>query len=239
MSYYSVFQEVIQDIKVEDNITAILFIGKTAKVKDKNFDHLNDIDLLIVYENNRPFERQVERIKDVPFDISYISIFDLITQVEGRSKIWVNMMMGASIYFAKNELVFGIIDRVKDIYLNGTVKLKQEDIQFIRFTLSQKLIDIENRMKDVILSSYLMQRLFNQAIEDYYALNAMWVPNGKNLFDNLEVVDYDLCQLSKQFIYECTAKGQLEHLEKIVDHVLSPVGGRLLTWHKGPYNIAK
>lgn len=239
MSYYQKFEEVIEQVKQEENIAAILFIGKTAKATNRMFDHLNDIDLLIVYENNRPFERQVEIIDGVPFDISYISIFDLITQVEGRNKIWVNMIMGAQVYEAKNELVFGIIDRVKDIYLNGTVKPKDEDIRFIRFTLSQKLQDVKNRMQDVILSSYLMQRLFNQAIEDYYTLRAMWVPNAKNMIDNLAVVDETLCNLSKQFIYECTAKGQLEILETIVKHVLEPYGGFLTQWPKGHYNIAK
>jgi hypothetical protein len=192
-----------------------------------------------VFENNCSFERQVEKIEGVPFDISYISIFDLITQVEGRSVLWVNMIMGAQIYFAKNELIFGIVDRVKDIYLNGTTILKEEDVDFIRFTLSQKLIDIENRMSDVILSSFLMGRLFNQAIEDYYALNAMWVPHPKNAFDNLAVVNPELCNLSKQFVYECTAKGQFEVLNKIIDIILQPFNGRLTTWKKGHYNISK
>lgn len=238
MSYYDVFLKVTESIKKE-KIAAILLVGKTARVKDRNFDDLNDVDLLVVYETNRSFERQVERIEGVPFDISYISIFDLITQVEGRSVIWVNIIMGAQVYHSENELIFGIIDRVKDIYLNGTSKLSQEDIGFVRFSLSQKLVDIENRMKDVVLSSYLMQRLFNQIIDDFYALNAMWLPSAKYMFENLEVVDAQLCDLSKQFVYECTAKGQLVLLEKIVDHVLSPFGGRLTTWEKGHYHIAK
>lgn len=239
MKYYEVFLEITNQLKEEPSVVSILLIGKTAKAKDQNFNHLNDVDLLVVYDNNRPFERQIERIKDVPFDISYISIFDMITQVEGRSLIWVNMMMGAQVYFSKNELIFGIIDRVKDIYLNGTNQLKEEDIRFIRFTLSQKLIDIENRKKDVILSGFLMQRLFNQVVDDYYAINAIWPPHPKNTFENLEVVDETLCKLAKDFVYECTMKRQLELLTSIVDHVLTPYGGRLTTWEKGHYNIAK
>lgn len=239
MNYYEVFLEVTDQLKEESSVVSILLIGKTARAKDMNFNHLNDVDLLVIYENNRPFERQIERIKDVPFDISYISIFDMITQVEGRSLIWVNMMMGAQVYFSKNELIFGIIDRVKDIYLNGTNQLQEEDIKFIRFTLSQKLIDIENRKKDVILSGFLMQRLFNQVLDDFYAINAIWPPHPKNTFENLEVVDEVLCKLAKDFVYECTMKRQLELLTSIVDHVLTPYGGRLTTWEKGHYNIAK
>jgi len=239
VNYYEVFLEVTDQLKEESSVVSILLIGKTARAKDMNFNHLNDVDLLVIYENNRPFERQIERIKDVPFDISYISIFDMITQVEGRSLIWVNMMMGAQVYFSKNELIFGIIDRVKDIYLNGTNQLQEEDIKFIRFTLSQKLIDIENRKKDVILSGFLMQRLFNQVLDDFYAINAIWPPHPKNTFENLEVVDEVLCKLAKDFVYECTMKRQLELLTSIVDHVLTPYGGRLTTWEKGHYNIAK
>lgn len=239
MNYYEAFLEVVEPFKAEESIVAILFVGKTAKAKNKNFDQLNDIDLLLIYANNRPFERQVEKINGVPFDISYVSIFDLITQVEGRCEIWVNIIMGAQIYFSKNELVFGIIDRVKDIYLNGTIKLKEEDILFIRFTLTQKLIDIKNRMNDVILSGYLMQRLFHQAIADSYTLTSIWIPAPKNLFDNLEVVNPALCHLSKEFVSECTIEGQLHVLEAIIDLVLEPFGGRLDTWKKGHYNIAK
>jgi hypothetical protein len=239
VDYYNVFLEQVDNLKEEPSVVAILLIGKTARAVDKKFNHLNDVDLLVVYENNRPFERQIEVIEDVPFDISYISIFDLITQVEGRSLIWVNMMMGAQIFFSKNELIFGIIDRVKDIYLNGTNQLQDEEIQFIRFNVSQKIIDVENRKDDLILSGYLMQLLYNQVLEDYYALNAIWPPHPKNIFENLEVVDHDLCQLAKLFVNECTANRRLELLREIVDHVVKPHGGRLTTWKKGHYNISK
>jgi predicted nucleotidyltransferase len=239
VSYYNEFLKITDVIKEEDKVAAILLIGKTSRVKHQDFDSLNDVDLLVVYESNRTFERQVENIEGVPFDISYISIFDLITQVEGRSEIWVNIIMGAQVYYSENELIFGIIDRVKDIYLNGTSKLSLEDIEFIRFNLSQKLTDIENRMKDVVLSSYLMQRLFSKTIEDYYALNAMWLPNPKNMFENLEIVNSEIANLAKQFVYECTAKQQLNILREIVNIVLEPFGGRLTTWKKGHYHIAQ
>lgn len=239
MKSYKVFLEITEKLREESSVIAVLLIGKTARVKDKNFDQLNDVDILAVYDSNRAFEREIQDIDGVPFDISYISIFDLITQIEGRSLIWVNMMMGAQVYFSKNELIFGIIDRVKDIYLNGTNKLTEEDISFIRFNLSQKIVDIQNRKKDVILSGYLMQRLFNLALDDYYAINALWPPHPKNTFENLEVVDEVLCKLAKDFVYECTSKRQLEILTQLVDHILTPYGGRLTTWKKGHYNIEK
>lgn len=239
MDYFKKFEQVIESLKEDPSLAAILLIGKTAKVDERDFNDLNDVDLLAVYEVNRLFERQVEHLDGIPFDISYISIFDLITQVEGRSNIWVSIMMGAKIYYSKNELVFGIIDRVKDIYLNGTSTLKDEDVNFIRFTLTQKIKDIENRVKDVVLSGYLMQRLFNQVLEDYYTLNALWPPHAKNAFENLEVVDGDLCKLSKDFVYECTIKRQLELLKQIVEKVLEPHGGPLLEWPKGHYHIDK
>jgi predicted nucleotidyltransferase len=239
MNYYRKFQEVFEQLKEEEHLAAILLVGKTAKAKEGAFDHLNDIDLLVVFDNNREFQRQVENIDVVPFDISYISIFDLITQVEERSEIWVNMIMGAKVYFSKNELIFGIIDRVKDIYLNGTGNLPEEEIKFIRFNLSNKLNDVMNRQSDVIVSSYLMQRLFDMTMTDYYAIKAIWQPSAKNLFDHLKVIDETLCNLSKEFIYECTAKGKLLVLEKIIDYVLEPIGGRLNTWEKGHYHISR
>ncbi|MBN2794057.1 MAG: hypothetical protein JXR88_01525 [Clostridia bacterium] len=239
MNYYDKFLEIVETLKEDDHISAILLVGKTSKAEEESFDHLNDIDLLAVYDNNRSFERQVEQIDNVPFDISYISIFDLITQVEDRSEIWVNMIIGARVYFAVNELIFGIIDRVKDIYLNGTVQIKEEEIKFIRFNLSNKLQDVKNRMSDVIVSSYLMHRLFDLTIADYYALRSMWQPSAKNLFDHLQIIDEKLCRMSKEFIYECTAKGKQIVLERIIDHVLDPYGGRLNTWAKGQYHISK
>lgn len=239
MDYFKKFEEIIEGLKEDPSLAAILLIGKTARVEEDDFNHLNDVDLLAVYEVNRVFERQVELIDGVPFDISYISIFDLITQVEDRSNIWVSIMMGAKIYYAKNELIFGIIDRVKDIYLNGTTLMKTEDIDFIRFTLTQKVKDIENRMKDVVLSGYLMQRLFNQVLEDYYTLNALWPPHPKNAFENLEVINADLCKLAKDFVYECTAKRQLLIIKEIVESVLEPFGGPLSEWKKGHYRIDK
>ena len=239
MDYYKALQEVVEEIKLDNHVVAVLTIGKTAKVKSHEFNSLNDVDLLIVYDSNRSFERQVELIQDVPFDISYISIFDLITQVEGRSTIWVNMMIGAQIYYSKNELVFGIIDRVKDIYLNGTTSLEKEDIDFIRFTLSQKFTDIKNRMKDKTVAKFLMQLLFQQLLEDYYVLNAIWFPNSKNLIEKLNIVSEPLCELSKEFINAWSLDEQLIIIEKMLQWVLEPFGGTLYEWKKGHYYISK
>lgn len=105
MEYYKAFINMTDELKKDDSIAAILLIGKTARTEEADFNALNDVDLLVVYESNCSFERQIEQIHGVPFDISYISIFDMITQVEGRSLIWVNMMMGAKVFYAKNELV--------------------------------------------------------------------------------------------------------------------------------------
>ena len=239
MDYFKVLEEMVEEIKKDEHVVSILTIGKTAKVKDFNFNDLNDVDLLIVYDSNRPFERQVEFIKGVPFDISYISIFDLITQVEGRSTIWVNMMIGSQIYYSKNELVFGIIDRVKDIYLNGTIQLDQEDVDFIRFTLSQKLNDIKNRMQDPTISKYLMQLLFQQLLEDYYALNEIWFPNPKNVIDKLAIASEPLWNLSKSFLNTSSLEEQLIIIEKMLQWILEPFGGMLNEWKKGHYYISK
>jgi hypothetical protein len=45
MGYFDVFTQKVQEFKDDESVAAILLIGKTAKVKDTNFDHLNDSDL--------------------------------------------------------------------------------------------------------------------------------------------------------------------------------------------------
>lgn len=237
MDYYKVFLDVVDKIKEQSDTCALLLIGKTSHALENQFNSLNDVDLLVVTDKNKEFERQVEDIEGVPFDISFISIYDLITQVEAKSTLWINMTIGAKIYYSKNELIFGIVDRVKDIYYSGTVKLKEEDVHFIRFNLTQKCKDVSKRMKDVVLSSYLMIKLFDRIIEDYYKLNSIWYPNSKYLFDNLEAVDPVLSKLSKDFIYECTASRKLVLLKELLERVLEPFGGLSYTWPKGPYEI--
>ena len=237
MDYYKAFLDVVENIKEQSNVSAVLLIGKTGSTIESEFNNLSDVDLLVVYDSNIVFERQVEEIDGVPFDISYISIYDLITQIEAKSPLWINITIGSKIYYSKNELIFGIIDRVKDIYFSGTAKLKEEDIHFIRFSLTQKYADVSKRMKDVILSSYLMLKLFDRVIEDYYKLNSIWYPREKYLFDDLEATDKELCRLSKDFIYECTAKRKLILLKEILERVLEPFGGLSHTWAKGPYEI--
>lgn len=123
--------------------------------------------------------------------------------------------------------------------MNGTGHVKDEDVKFIRFTLSQKLLDVKNRMKDEVVSRYLMHRLFTKVLDDYYVLNGIWPPTPKNIFENLEVVNKELSALAKTFIKACDAKRQFELLAEMVDKVLMPHGGRLLVWEKGPYNISK
>lgn len=237
MSYHKAFINMTEKIRELDGVIAILLLGKIASVSEQDFDKLNDIDLLVVYDKNIGYERQVELIDGIPFDISYISIFDLITQIESKSTLWINMIVSSKIYSSKNELIFGIIDRVKDIYFAGTVKLKNGDIDLIRFNITQNIITIKNRKDDKVLLKYLLNKLFDTLVEDYYRMNAIWYPSSKYLFDDLEKIDTKLSDLSKKFISLCDEKEKMDVLDEIVDYVLKPFGGFLKTWAKGPYEI--
>lgn len=237
MSFYSVFKDVTNNISSQSNVCAILLIGKTGSSTESNFEKLNDVDLLIVYDQNVPFERQVEDIDNVPFDISYISIYDLITQIEAKSPLWINMIVGSKIFYTKNELIFGIVDRVKDIYYSGTAKLRKDEVELIRFNLTQKYNDIAKRLGDTTLSNYLMIKLFDTVIENYYRINCIWYPRTKYLFENLEARDELLWELSEKFIFECVSETKIILLKKLLVHVLEPFGGLLNTWAKGPYEI--
>ncbi len=237
MGYYKEFLEVAKKITDECDVCALLLIGKTSTTSEEDFHKLNDIDLLVVYDKNVGYERQVEDIKEVPFDISFVSIYDLITQIESKSQLWINMVIGSKIYYSKNELIFGIIDRVKDIHYSGTQKLSDEAIRWIRFNITQKHIEIKNRIDDVINSNYLMSKLFDRALEDYYSLNKLWYPNPKYLIEKLEVTDEKLCKLAKDFIFECSVGRRSIILKEILEYILEPFGGLLYNWPKGPYEI--
>lgn len=239
MDVKKIVYDVIGRLKKDNELIAILLIGKAAKTAHDNFHILNDIDLLAVYDDKRKFERQVEKIKSVPFDISFVSIYDLIHQIDDKHTMWLNILMNGTIYYAKNELIYGVIDRAKSIYLEGPKLLTDLGQAHIRFDLTHQLESIQNRMKDHAVVTYLMNTLFNETIKAYYALNNMWIPKPKKMFKDLEIHERDLYHMALNFQVTHAVHNKMEILESMVIEVLLPFGGLLDRWEKGPFDILK
>ncbi len=235
MEKFKVFKRFADEVKKDNDVIAILLSDKAALLSNEEFDELHYIDVIVVYSSNLTSEREYTKIDGLIFDVRYISIFDLITYIEKNSRFWINDLARAKVYYAKNEIIFGLIDKVKSIYLNGTKKLSDEEIEYIRFDLTLKMRNVYLNRNCKFLIHFLVEELFIKIIESYYTLHSIWLPELKNIFNNLRTIDYKFCDLTEKFILSNSIDDKIENLDLLLDYLLKPFGGDIDELEKKEY----
>jgi len=235
MVRYRVFRKVVNEIIEEYDANSVLIVGKGANTKPEDFDQLNDIDILIVTNSRINFNRQVEVLYDVPFDISYISIFELISCIEGKEAIWVNMLNSCQAFYETDELMSGIILRAKEIWEQGPHSLSEMEKKLIRFEITQLFVDMENRIHDPIVASYLINEIFSSLVKRFYALNGIWLPKRKYRIQSIETIDKVFYDLVIEYLSVSGLQERKDTVEKMINKILSPIGGKLYKWEKGEF----
>lgn len=239
MKRYDIFKKVVNNITREYHVNSILIVGKGAAATEEEFDALNDIDIVVVLNDRTDFQRQVENIYDVPFDISYISIYELISCIEAREPIWVNMLNHCKPFIVTDEIMAGIISRAKELWVVGPQEVTEMEKKYIRFEITQLISDLDNRMGDPVNARYLMFEIFSTLIKRFYTLKGIWLPKRKYRLQGIERADLVFYSMIMSYLETNSLEGSRELIGKMTDRLLEPIGGKLSVWEKGEFHDIK
>ena len=227
----SKIKNVIENIKKSNECLSCGFIGSGLTQNQR------DVDILVIYNSNRSFQREVVDIKGLEFDISYISIFDIENEVEKKSTIWTNALAKYKALFCNSDLLEKKVNNLvkKSIYLleSNLYNSCEDNIKFIRFDLTKKFMYLKSVTSDEVLLKYLKNTYIKYLVECYYELNNLIIPKEKSQLKKIMDLDSNLYKL----IGDYYSDESIEALDKVLDSVLKNFGGKLFEFSKGIYPI--
>lgn len=237
MQILETYEKIKRDFLKHDGIAGIFLVGRGAKVSKDEFDTLNDIDLLVIYDNDHLFMRKVEIIEGIMFDISYISMATIRELIDKKVPRWITIIGNGKSQGIFNTKLEEMIEETVELYKNGTPKLSEDQIEVERFLISSKFEDVVNRMDNEPEAMFLIDLLLKKITLTYFNFKSLWPCPDKKLLSVLKDVDtkaYDYCN---SIILERNLEKRVGILREFVLYILEPYGGMCSTIEKRQFPV--
>ncbi|MDS1029730.1 hypothetical protein RDV78_04310 [Bacillota bacterium LX-D] len=215
---------------------AVLLIGAAATENLSALQLLNDLDFLVITEKSQYFERSVYTKNQIKYDISYLPVELLYKGMEENWLFLRNIFKHYQVIYQKPPWVEEILTKVQK-WLQEPLRITDEEIRYLRFTLTQSWEDLVNRQEDLLNAIYLAHTLLNSILQAYFQLHQLDAPKNKKILAAIKKIDPSLFELCQSFLLEGEQNLKLEKLHEILNYVLTPFGGKLTTWAKGKFPL--
>lgn len=218
------------------DILAVILVGSSVALEDKLCSD-KDIDIFVIGPFGDNLEREVVEKKHVIWDITYLSkaLFK-----KGISERWPFLIQG----FAKNKPlivrdkdIYASLATIKEIYEQGPGALFKEEIDYIRFKLTQGYEDLLKRKNDNLNARFLANTLFKEILNAYFKLNNQWTPGDKKILNQVKLTNQKLYNLCGYFLEEKNIEIILAYLQDMIKYVLNPWGGKLKYWPREKFPL--
>lgn len=239
MNILNIFSEKIEKILEDKDVNTILIIGSGSIISENDLDKIRDIDLLVTIERDAEFEREVGNYRGVEFDISYISMKDLRTELEQERTFLVTALNQYRFVYKKNNKIDPLLNYAKELYLRGPYenRINKKNKDFIRFMLYQQFGELGIGKKDEVNLAFLTNQFFSNILVAYYRLNNLWTPKDKKLINNIMKTNEALYNKAVLFQRSSDILHRIEILQDMMEYVLEPFGGVLKEWEKGSFPL--
>lgn len=222
----SILNHVVEQIKEDTTVLSVSIIGSGAR-KLEQLDQVHDIDLFVVKETSKGFEREVKLIEGKEFDISYIDVEDLNKLIIKDNHFWLNILSKARHLYKKNSLIDGYFQLANRLYVNGPTQLQDSEVTYLRFKMTKQIQDLEHRAEEPLTFQYLASVYLVDMIRAYFKLQNTWVPRDKRILDYLFNVDLILYELIKATYKAQDTTDHLRLMDDVAEYILKPYGGKV------------
>ncbi len=221
------FHEVIEKIVEKEQPYGILLVGSLSRMSELNFEEVRDIDIFVI-TNKEEFTRQVEIIKGLEFDISYMPMKLLELSIERiLSSVICVLAKSKILYETKDNTLKDSLKVIKSIYEEGPPELSKIDIDYQRFKLTESFITLESRRNDSLNFNFLKGIFLKDLLTSYFKLNNIWMPPNKRMLKTIK---------DKKIISLIDHKSSdLDNLNQLLTYILEPFGGKLEFWEKNNF----
>lgn len=222
------FQPAYQQIKAlechERYLGAFIF-GSLARGEATE---ASDLDVKVAIGEDNAYHNVVNHpiIQGVKLDISFNSMAQLRQQneqeIELRERI--PMIAESIVVFDKTGELAAMRAMAQQVRPRP---LPEESYQFMLFMFYHGNNKVERNLEQDPLTALLAMHVgLNDFLHYHYQLQQRWLVSSKRMLTDLRCWDVTLAQSLEQFVSTCDIQAKYRYWSAIIDHILTPVGGR-------------
>lgn len=227
-------QELEQLVKNPEVLAAFL-VGSAATFE--NFNFTGDIDIFLIMADGKDLEREVVEREERIWDITFLPLNLLERGIKEKWPFLITSLGKSTSLVVRDNRIKPLVEEIYKLIEEGPGALAEEEINYLRFRLSQDFEALIARRDDCLNAQFLAHSLFKEVITSYFRVNNLWVPKEKKMLSSIKSKDLDLYKMCIDFLEENNIQESLGILENMLNYVLNPFGGQLKFWAKGKFPL--
>ena len=214
----------MDEITADSEVVGVVFTGSIQQGRPSR---TSDLDLYVVTHKDH-YWRATRIYEGVTAELFINSVASMRWRITRPDEV------AATAGFATGEILLDRTGEVAELqaiakqrWEAGPPALLAEQIAMVRYTLNDMAEDLEDVAHDPVAARLTGSGVVTKALELWCKLNRHWGDKPKRLAAYVAERDPELGRLVTGYYAE-----GLEHDQalQIVEYVLAPVGGRLVTW---------
>lgn len=213
--------------KFPDATTA--FVGGSALLSSWDASH-SDIDIVVIDPAHSP-QAIADRFESIPIETFIAKLTDIeqwwMKDIQRGRSIILRICAQGAVLINDNEGAV-IAKQAKELFVKGPKPLSQNDIDFVRYRISNFLDDLET---DISTNEriFVAMEILSELTDLVLLSNGLWSSSGKWKYRRLLDFDPDLAADLSEAFQNITQKDDVDQFIKVVDYTLSSHGGRLMS----------
>lgn len=227
-------QKLEQLVKMPGVLAAFL-VGSAVTSENNNFT--GDIDIFLIMDNEEDLEREVVEREERVWDITFLPLNLLKQGIKEKWPFLITSLGKSKPIVVRDNRINPLMEEIYKLNEEGPGALSEEEINYLRFKLSQDFDALIARRDDCLNARFLGHSLFKEVITTYFRVNNQWVPKEKKMLSSIKSKDQELYNMCIDFLEENNIQESLGILENMLNYVLNPFGGQLKFWAKGKFPV--
>lgn len=218
-----VLNRVVKDITKEKSVVGVILYGPYAK----GIPTEKRVLYLLVLVDGNWWKKDSFEIEGIPVDVQYQPL-DYCRKKIRNDKFFgmIRIFLFGKVVYAKGEAVRELVRLAKEVYLEGSDKLTQEEINKIRLTATRRFDEIKEAMnRSPDSAALLMTTSFQPLLDNFFKLRRFWAGSQGFMLNELRKRDPKFYTYCLEFLGERSLKKKFIILAKMFNYVLKPVGG--------------
>ncbi len=225
----------LDELRADPQVEAVFLGGSLAM---NQISLRSDLDLVVIKsEDVEVMERYVRYVADVQVQViaGPPRQFDIWLEKDRPSGTVIRQLADGQLLFDRNDLGARYQALAQEVVTQGLEPITRPQIRSRRFLLTELLDDLADCADDPSQARWLMDTSLAFVVETAFLWHRQWTPKSKRAMAEIEALDPALAGLCHGFLAATDLSGQRAVFEKLVAHVLGPLGGELREpWTRPP-----
>lgn len=234
------FDEAIKYYKELEFVEGILVSGSYV---NGNLSENSDIDLFMLIKEVGWKEKGIKYFNSVEVEY-FLQPYSQIIQYFDREEF--SLKSTTLNIFKEGKIVYDPTNKLKELVSLAKRKIKSKPtrvdknrLNMIKYFIEDELKDLDDALlkKDIKLSRLIMNSIFNNIYENYFALERIRIPKQKYVFNS--ILDLKFKDKLKKYLEANSFENEIKMLRLLSNYFIEKYGGNLPKEHKFKLKIEK